>query len=102
VDFLIAAGHDQPRETGQTVVCDEPFAGMEVPVVASVLERLVRGGTSQVIYLTSDPQTLDWAKSIPPELGGLTTIPAGMERGPGPGPVTSPRPGLSDADRPAS
>lgn len=103
VDFLLGAAQDQPLENVQTVVCDDPFAGMEVSVVASVLERLVRGGTTQVIYLTSDPPLLGWAQSMPPELGGLTTIGAGADR---PGPEQEPVPAqmsdLREADRPAS
>lgn len=102
VDSLLAAAPGGRREKVEIVVCDEPFAGVEISVVASLLERLVRDGMKQVVYLTSDPQILSWAEGIPSDLGGLTTITAAEPPGFNPEPALSRPTSFRNADRPAS
>jgi hypothetical protein len=103
VESLLEAGSGRTAGRIDIVLCDEPFAGMDVSVVAAVLERVVRAGTIQVIYLTSDPEIRTWAEKIPSDLGGLSTITA--SEGPAAPAADGALPwpsGLRVADRPAS
>ena len=94
LEDLLTRGVEGGRSpgSGRVLVCDDPFVGMEPPLITPVLERLVEGGSLQIVYLTDDISMLSWARSLPPGVGGVTdsapALPSTPASPPAPAPPT--------------